>query len=309
MLRINKSKAGRAHRAGRILAMMLLGISVNQLASAGPVATGTTPQGETRFTNIGSIANTRHNMSQSTMTDNMNQWMDGVRNDYGQVCVYCHTPHAANSTAAAPLWNRTIKAQTYATYDQLGTSTLTQTIGTPGPASLTCLSCHDGQTAIDSIINMPGSGMADNAQATTQSPAFLDTWANVAGITSAGSASMSHLGLNSDDSVASNFKEGNGTGVTTNVLTQGSTNSVLTNTGPPATPPGGSVVEVGCNPGIFGPPLNILAPGYCLYTVTTPAFNTTDPAAGCLTCHAEGGVPTLGGVIVDFRMFNLGTDL
>lgn len=31
---------------------------------------------------------------------------DFTRNDYGEVCVYCHTPHGANTTTAVPLWNR-----------------------------------------------------------------------------------------------------------------------------------------------------------------------------------------------------------
>jgi len=303
MLSIHKLKTTGSHWASRIFSIMLIGISINHLAW-GAAFTGPGPQDQTRFSNIGSIANTRHNMTQSTAVDpngSIGGIMNGVRNDYGQVCVYCHTPHAANSTAAAPLWNRTIKAHTYATYDQLGTQ-LTQVIGQPGPASLTCLSCHDGLTAVDSIINMPGSGMADNAQATSQNTTFLDSWSGNAG---GFAAAPSHAGLNSDDSTTNGFVEGNGTGVTN--VTQGSANSVITNTGPPTPPAGGSVTLTGCNPGIFGPPLNLLPVGYCLYTVTTPA--TLDPAAGCLVCHADGGLAGFGGVIADFRILNIGTDL
>ena len=32
-----------------------------------------------------------------------------------QVCVFCHTPHAATIAPDAPLWNRTLSAQTYTT--------------------------------------------------------------------------------------------------------------------------------------------------------------------------------------------------
>lgn len=50
----------------------------------------------------------------------------------------------------------------------------------PGVNSLTCLSCHDGTVAIDSIINMPGSGRYNAAQETSVNTAFLDTWPNAA---------------------------------------------------------------------------------------------------------------------------------
>ena len=46
---------------------------------------------------------------------------------------------------------------------------------------MTCLSCHDGQTAVDSIINMPGSGRYSQAQETTENTAFLNSWNNSRG--------------------------------------------------------------------------------------------------------------------------------
>ena len=133
----------------------------------------------TKFSYKDSISNTRHNLTQRPVSGigiTMPWWMDATRNDYGEVCVYCHTPHGANAAVNLPLWNRTIKATTYTTYNQLGTSSLTQTVSQPGTASLACLSCHDGQTAVDSIVNMPGTGRYDAAQATIQNIAFLDTW-------------------------------------------------------------------------------------------------------------------------------------
>jgi hypothetical protein len=136
----------------------------------------------TKFTNQGGISNTRHNLTQRPTGSTMNaSMMDPYRNDYGEVCVYCHTPHGANTTVTLPLWNRTMKATTYTTYNQLGTSSLTQAVAQPGVNSLACLSCHDGQTAIDSIINMPGSGRYQASQATTQDNAFLSTWPNPSG--------------------------------------------------------------------------------------------------------------------------------
>lgn len=113
----------------------------------------------TQFSNMGGIINTRHNMSQSTEQSNSGGTMNPFRNRYGEICVYCHTPHGANTAAAVPLWNRSLPTTTtYTTYDKLNTSSLTQAVYQPGAASLPCLSCHDGSQAIDAIINMPGSG-------------------------------------------------------------------------------------------------------------------------------------------------------
>ena len=132
----------------------------------------------TKFTNIGGVGNTRHNLTQRQTSGGgpAGATMDSYRNDYLEVCVYCHTPHGANSNVAAPLWNRTMKATTYQTYDLLNTASLTQPVTQPGINSLTCLSCHDGQTAVDSIINMPGSGRYSQAQETTENTAFLNSW-------------------------------------------------------------------------------------------------------------------------------------
>lgn len=129
---------------------------------------------ETAASNIGSIANTRHNLTQSFLPDDRAGIMNIARNDYGEVCVYCHTPHGANSQIDAPLWNRTINTGLYQIYDK--PTTLNQPIGQPGPNSITCLSCHDGTIAIDSIINMPGSGGYEPAQMTSVNEDFLDTW-------------------------------------------------------------------------------------------------------------------------------------
>ncbi len=131
---------------------------------------------------IGSIANTRHNMTMdytSAGGPDVGFNMNGYRNDYGAICVYCHTPHGANSQIQAPLWNRTINAGSYTIYDR--PTTLMRPIGQPGPSSLTCLSCHDGTIAIDSVLNMPGSGWnpidnSTNNEVGTSDQAFLSQW-------------------------------------------------------------------------------------------------------------------------------------
>ncbi|MGK7346255.1 MAG: cytochrome c3 family protein [Candidatus Nitrospinota bacterium M3_3B_026] len=127
--------------------------------------------------NTGSIANTRHNLT-VPYQDAMDQTrMNIARNNYGEVCVYCHTPHGANSTMPkAPLWNRTNPSNTYTLYNLPLTSGQAPT--QPGVNSVTCLSCHDGTVGVDSIINMPGSGRYSAAQETAHNEAFLDTWPN-----------------------------------------------------------------------------------------------------------------------------------
>jgi predicted CXXCH cytochrome family protein len=87
------------------------------------------------------------------------------KTDQGEICVFCHTPHGSDTTAAVPLWNRVLaNPSTYTTYDSLGTSTLDglgaggTTSLTVGSVSLACLSCHDGTQAMDTVLNAPGSG-------------------------------------------------------------------------------------------------------------------------------------------------------
>jgi len=138
---------------------------------------------------VGGIANTRHNLTMSY--SERSTVMDTYRNDYFEICVYCHTPHGANSTAAAPLWNRTVAQRSYVMYNQdksTGSTTFYEPSAQdlnytqPGPNSLTCLSCHDGATAIDSVINMPtqltGAFRAgyNKGQETGVNPEFLDAW-------------------------------------------------------------------------------------------------------------------------------------
>ena len=120
-----------------------------------------------------SVANTGHNLTQRY--SDFEAFMDSYRNDYNAVCVYCHTPHSANKQMGGiALWNRTKPSGPYDLYSTA--TTLGTAITTPGANSLTCLSCHDGTVAIDSVINMPGSGGYDQNQETSVSTDFLDSW-------------------------------------------------------------------------------------------------------------------------------------
>lgn len=74
-----------------------------------------------------------------------------------EVCVFCHTPHGANTSAQAPLWNKTLPSNTYQRYTV--TSTLDGDNAPVGSVSMACLSCHDGTAAVDAVLNAPGAGM------------------------------------------------------------------------------------------------------------------------------------------------------
>jgi predicted CXXCH cytochrome family protein len=81
-----------------------------------------------------------------------------------EICVFCHTPHGADTSAAVPLWNRTLPApSTFTTYDSLGTSSLDGKTAPVGSVSIACLSCHDGVTSMSAVINAPGSGTTGDA--------------------------------------------------------------------------------------------------------------------------------------------------
>jgi len=74
-----------------------------------------------------------------------------------QICVFCHTPHHSNKDAR-PLWNRNMPNS--ASYQAYGTTIAGTTVSTvkAGSASLACLSCHDGVTTFDNLVNAPGKG-------------------------------------------------------------------------------------------------------------------------------------------------------
>ncbi len=99
------------------------------------------------------ISTTRHNLGSAGPAGN--NTISGT----DEVCVFCHTPHAASS-ASAPLWNKTLPTTTYTTYSSttMEAALSNDAGGAIGSVSIACLSCHDGSQAMNSVINAPGSG-------------------------------------------------------------------------------------------------------------------------------------------------------
>ena len=104
---------------------------------------GSTAAGLARAQVTDNVTATKHNLSVTPIT--------GVKN-YGEVCVYCHTPHGGSTQA--PLWNRSLPSA--ASFTMYTSPTIDMIIGSgPGPVSLACLSCHDGSIGLDAITNFP----------------------------------------------------------------------------------------------------------------------------------------------------------
>jgi len=103
------------------------------------------------------IANTKHNLGTTGVAGN-----NKVTAGTDEICVFCHTPHAADTTAPVPLWNKSLGSLGgYTTYANLNSESIDGEILPVGSISLACLSCHDGSQAMDNIINAPGSGGYD----------------------------------------------------------------------------------------------------------------------------------------------------
>ena len=101
------------------------------------------------------VADTKHNLS-STANTAVNE----IYSDNPEICVFCHTPHAAIKNENIPLWNHELSAyDSYGVYSSPtfdGASTISPISGaTPATATVSnlCLSCHDGTVAINALNN------------------------------------------------------------------------------------------------------------------------------------------------------------
>jgi len=99
-----------------------------------------------------------------------------------QICVFCHTPHGA-STSARPLWNRkvagdTLYTQNYVVYDSstLDAKQVQGSLSQPGGSSKLCLSCHDGTVAVGNVNVLNGVDTSSNAKTVATIPTTGSTF-------------------------------------------------------------------------------------------------------------------------------------
>lgn len=103
------------------------------------------------------VTETVHNLSRTAQVDPMRNYIS----QYGEACVYCHTPHA--SRTERPLWNRRLPNGPYLMYPQ---RTMLRDVQPTGTTRL-CLSCHDGTVALDDVLNPPLQHTGPNAPGET----------------------------------------------------------------------------------------------------------------------------------------------
>jgi len=126
------------------IVLVLSVVALGTLAYRSFAAPGAYPNGT-------SVVETLHNLSYAARND---VYGAGALRDYGEVCVYCHTPHGGQTSA--PLWNRNFSTATYTMYDANHSSTIDMTVDPqPTGVSQACLSCHDGTVGLDVIVNVP----------------------------------------------------------------------------------------------------------------------------------------------------------
>lgn len=208
-----------------------------------------------------------------------------------QVCVFCHTPHAAESASfAAPLWNRKLSGQTYTTYSSGSLEAdAAELSAAPGGSSKLCLSCHDGTMGIDKVNALNG---ARNATI-TMSGATSMPGANSTGFTRNLSTDLSNdhpISFTYNSTLASNdgeLRSPNGTTVGDRVA----------GTTPPKMPLENSQMQC---PTCHDPHLRDKASsnGNAKF-LRMNRFQVTQPSGGafsqandiiCLACHDKGGL-------------------
>jgi hypothetical protein len=109
-----------------------------------------------------------------------------------QVCVFCHTPHEAESVALGsagaayhtPLWNRKLSGQTYTPYSSSSIEAADAELGAgPGGSSKLCLSCHDGTMGVDKVNALNGAKNVNIPMTSGASPVKMPSGGATTGFT------------------------------------------------------------------------------------------------------------------------------
>jgi predicted CXXCH cytochrome family protein len=103
---------------------------------------------------FGDVVNSLHNLST----------FNGTSSGTTQVCVFCHTPHGAN-TGTTALWNRNLPTNSFV-WKVPATVNSTVLPAKLSDGSLKCLSCHDGSQALGDVIRNPGVTLTAKLDAT-----------------------------------------------------------------------------------------------------------------------------------------------
>lgn len=216
------------------------------------------------------IRNSKHDLSNSSAAGLKNQ-----EATHNQICIYCHTPHHAQSTAL--LWNHSPSLQaTYSWGNDLDGAAMTKSsAGTTLPTTLRssskrCLGCHDGSVAIGDVSNA-GGGAAG----------VLSGLANIVGETDA-SGKLINAGflLGSGGSLGGNHP--------ISIPYAGQTGYNSVDSGVPAT-------DVG--PAVLGGYYDVVTAGCKSPTgvcTSAPATDGRDGAAVNLVPNAPGGLTNVG---------------
>jgi hypothetical protein len=104
---------------------------------------------------ISDVSNTKHNLSAGGPGT-----VKAPPGGESQICVFCHTPHGAESIPGAPLWNRKLSGagSTYVPYSSSSIEANAAELSAgPGGSSKLCLSCHDGTMALGNVNVLNGS--------------------------------------------------------------------------------------------------------------------------------------------------------
>ncbi|HEY5673049.1 MAG TPA: cytochrome c3 family protein [Malonomonas sp.] len=103
------------------------------------------------------ITNSKHDLSPGSTTPLKNTGTNT------ELCVYCHTPHAADvSVTTAPLWNRGVQNASGTVYVGLEITAVYDINSINQTDAPLCLSCHDGVVG-NALVNAPNTGTVDLA--------------------------------------------------------------------------------------------------------------------------------------------------
>ena len=189
--------------------------------------------------------------------------------DTAEVCVFCHTPHGADTAVKAPLWNRAVSNTS--SYTMYSSPTMDSV---PDQAnmgvSLACLSCHDGTIAFDALRNLPGPGGYDSAPVAGGRNPTGWTWNG--GVKQMPATGITNIGtdLSNDHPIAMIYDAARSPSSTSQDETTGFTTATLT----------GTRVYV---------ERSVSVPGASAIAAKVPLFSPTgtvaDARVQCATCH------------------------